>query len=296
MSAPQDERSLEVLSNDPEVAGLPGTPLPVVCEFCGAERHTEGLRLMSQVIWFGRPRPCSCPQGVALEEESDRLMAERLEEEKTSETRKRVERLTKESGLSERGLRQTFANFVANTPERAKNLGMAREYAENFSDRLPRKGEPLPGRNGVVMTGAKGTGKTHLAAAIANHLLSREVAVIRVAERDLFDRIRRAYAPGAGEGQTRAREIYERAPLLILDDLGKEKPTDWTLATLYAIIDGRYERALPLVITTNYDTRSLAARLTPEGGDKTTADTILDRVTETCDFLPMTGDSWRGRA
>ena len=287
--------TLEVLSNDPALAGLPSTPRPVRCEFCGAERHTEGLRLTGeQVLWFTSPRACSCPAGAAQEAELDRLMAERVEREKAAKARERVERLTRDSGMNERGLRQTFQNFIADTAERKRILGIARDYAHGFSRLLPQQGQPLPGRNGFLISGTKGTGKTHIASAIANHLLSRETALICTTERNLFDRIRRAYTPGElHEGQVRG--VYERIPLLVIDDLGKEKATNWTLATLYAVIDGRYERAMPLIVTTNYDARSLITRLTPEGGDKTTADAILDRIAEMCEFLLMAGESWRAR-
>ena len=285
--------ALEVLSSDPELDGRPGTPPPVSCEFCGSERHTEGLRPPGgQVFWFSRPRPCSCPEAAAAEWEHDKLMAKRLEEERLGKARERVERLTRESGMSERGLRQTFESFTADTPERERILDIAKEYAQNFERRLPRRGQPLPGRNGFLIAGGKGVGKTHIASAIANALLGREVGVICATERDLLGEIRRGVLTRT-PNEAEARGGYERAPLLVIDDLGKERPTDWTLATLYAVIDGRYERSLPLIVTTNYDARSLVTRLTPEGGDKTTADTVLDRIAEMCDFLLLTGESHR---
>ena len=90
-------------------------------------------------------------------------------------------------------------------------------------------------------------------------------------------------------------ETYKRVPLLVVDDLGKEKATDWTISTLYSIIDGRYDRAMPLIITTNYDPATLVRRLSPKGDYGTTAECIIDRINEMCKVLITTGESWRSK-
>jgi DNA replication protein DnaC len=196
--------------------------------------------------------------------------------------------------MGERFLQRTFKTFIAETPNQKAAVLVASEYARNFDSKLPKRGQPLPGRNGFLITGTKGTGKTHIAAAIANYLLRRGTAVICTTERNLFGAIRRTYSHTSGD-ESAVREVYERVSLLVIDDLGKEKPSEWTLATLYAIIDGRYENAMPLIITTNYDAKSLLARLTPTDGDVTTADAMVDRLNEMCESIEMCGESWRSR-
>ena len=289
-----------LLSNDPSVAGLPDTPKPVICEFCKAERYTEGYNLFgAQIMWIGGAKPCTCPQGI---EQYERGIAEieaaRQAEEKAQVARKMREYVSKiigESGMGERFLQRTFQSFVTETPELKRVKNAAQSYARIFDTQLPKRGEPLPGRNGFIISGTKGTGKTHIAAAIANDLLNRGTAVICMTERNLLARIRRTYSRNEHIDESTVRGLYERIPLLVIDDLGKEKATDWTLATLYAIIDGRYERAMPIIITTNYDKRSLAERLTPKGEDLTTAEAIVDRLMEMCESIVMSGDSWRSR-
>ena len=101
-----------------------------------------------------------------------------------------------------------------------------------------------------------------------------------------------------GMTEHEVRRAYETASLLVIDDLGKEKASEWNLATLYAIIDARYVDALPVIITTNYSTEALVEKLTPKDSkgqltDTTTAKAIIDRLTETCKIVPMTGKSWR---
>ena len=51
----------------------------------------------------------------------------------------------------------------------------------------------------------------------------------------------------------------------MIDDIGKEPPTEWAISTVYNIINGRYEAYLPTIVTTNYDTEALIDRMTPRG-------------------------------
>ncbi|MDR2044877.1 MAG: ATP-binding protein [Clostridium sp.] len=296
--------SHKILSNDPSVAGLPDTPPPEICGFCGAERYTEGFAFGDRIFWFPPgAKPCTCEQG---QEKHRRETAEdkaRAEAERKAEAdrkmRERVRRAIGDSGMGERFLQRTFKNYIAETKEQGAIAGVALEYARDFDSKLPKRGQPLPGRNGFLISGTKGTGKTHIAAAIANYLLDKGTAVICMNERDLFGRIRRTFSTSGGMDESAVLETYKRVPLLIIDDLGKERATEWTLATLYAIIDWRYNSAMPLIITTNYDAPKLIERMTPTTQygerDATTAETIVDRFAEMTESITMRGESWRTR-
>ena len=252
-------------------------------------------------------KPCHCSEGQkAYSRKQDELAIKRIEEEKSQqdrELRRRIERITGESGMGARFLRRTFDTYKADTSDTKKIYAVCRKFAENFEKHLPQHGKPLPGRNGFIITGDKGTGKTHIAAAIANYLLNKGTAVIFMTERNLLGKIREAYSKSRnygndGQSESEIRHIYETVPLLVIDDLGKEKATEWTLATLYAIVDGRYDRAMPTIITTNYDTQNLIKRITPQDGDydlnKVTAEAIVDRLIEMSESIAVTGKSWRG--
>ena len=146
------------------------------------------------------------------------------------------------------------------------------------------------------MAGGYGTGKTHLAAAIANQLISEGTACICMTMIDLLDRIRETYkAAGSDVDEAYILSQYEDVPLLIIDDIGSEQPTEWGVSKIFAIINARYEGYMPTIITTNYSGPELVQRMTPESGDSRNAEKTLDRLKETCVGIDMTWESWRAR-
>lgn len=138
-------------------------------------------------------------------------------------------------------------------------------------------------RNGqsIFFNGSRGTGKTSLACSIGLALI--EAMTVR------FTNIIRIKAAILGHEMTDA-ELYQRlskCDLLILDDLGKEKTSEWVVELIYAIINTRYEDMRPVIITSNYTMEELIAHMTI-GGDDTTASAIVSRVYEMCGGAPVT--------
>ncbi len=102
-----------------------------------------------------------------------------------------------------------------------------------------------------VLMGPSGVGKTHLAAAIANHQVEQGVREpLFVVVPDLLDYLRAAFAPHTPVPYDRRFDQIRRVDLLVLDDLGIESATPWAREKLFQLLNFRYDAALPTVITT----------------------------------------------
>lgn len=289
-----------ILSNDPQAAPY-NPPKPVPCEFCGAPRYTQGFWLFDRVKWaFHGPERCTCPEAVEAYErekaEQEAKERERKQRERDRQFQALILRNIGESGMNRRFLRRTFEAFEL-TAENERAFRACKAYADTFRDKLPDNCDGDPGRNGLFITGPKGTGKTHLAAAIANQLMQQGTAAICMTMIDLLERIRRTYDQRhqAGASEANILSTYKEVPLLVIDDMGKEPATEWAVSKVYAIINARYEAYMPTIVTTNYSDAELVRRLTPRDGDSTTADAAVDRLREMCAGILTSGESWRGR-
>ena len=103
-----------------------------------------------------------------------------------------------------------------------------------------------------MLIGSNGCGKTHLAAAIANHLSDQGYPVLFVFVPYLLDHLRATYSPQSAVRYDKRFEEISEAPFLVLDGLGTESATPWAREKLYQIFNHRYVARLPTVITTTW--------------------------------------------
>lgn len=118
----------------------------------------------------------------------------------------------------------------------------------------------LPHGDNLLLTGPVGSGKTGLAYGIAR---DRYIAggAVRIGNMvDILDGLRPADPSDTSSVDPVTVRHMTRIPLLILDDVGAEKPSDFTAERLYAIINGRYEARRPTIITTNMGLDALEKR------------------------------------
>jgi DNA replication protein DnaC len=175
-------------------------------------------------------------------------------------------------GLSLQRLAQmTFATF------RPDGMGIEEHQREEMR-RIYRRAREFARepRRWLMLNGSPGTGKTHLAAAIANERRAAGGTAYFITAPDLLDYLRSAYAPDSKVSYDKVFEAVRAAPLLVLDDLGAHSSTPWAEEKLFQILNYRYNAALPTVITTNLDIRDLDPRIRSRINDA-----------QLCDFLVM---------
>ncbi len=173
---------------------------------------------------FGKAFPCECT-------------LRRREQERSS-------RLERYSGLGPL-TRFSFDNLSpkgrSERPEDQQWFSQCCQVARSFAD------SP---QGWLVLTGPSGCGKTHMAAAIANQCLKREVPAFFVVVPDFLDHLRATFSPDSDLAYDELFERARNAPLLVLDDLGAHSSTPWAQEKLFQILNHRFNAQLPTVITT----------------------------------------------
>ena len=192
-----------------------------------------------------------------------------LRKEKIQEKVERIERIRQTCGLEEHMLLKTFENYdTMGDRERKKAKDKIEEYAEK-----------LPYGKGLYIFGGVGSGKTHLATAIVHKAIRKELKIFYTTFGDMCRDIRSANDK-IGISEYEAIERYTNPDILLLDDLGKEKPTEWNISVLFNVINTLYNNKKRLIITTNYTIKNLMDKLTPVGDDGETLKAIESRFYE----------------
>ncbi len=251
----------------------------IECEYCKNKLYRKTIEWelygTKRTITLDYER-CECNDAQIYWNEYDLKKLKMLEEEKKlelmQEFSKRVERIIKNSKMSKRNLSYKFDNFTPNTSNK-KVLDNLKKYSEKLVNGIEKKGLILVGNNGV--------GKTHLACSIANKLIENGIPIIYGTLINLLSELRNSYDTDNNISEMEIIKLYENVNLLIIDDLGKEKPSEWGLEKLFTIINSRYENNLPVIITTNYNQNSLVERLSLNG-EIETAKSIISRLYEMC--------------
>lgn len=198
----------------------------------------------------------------------------REEEGKRRKEQERIARL-KQNSLMDYSWRKISFEHFQEIEQNRKNLKLCKRYVEHFDEMFQKN-------QGLWFYGASGTGKTFMAACIANALLDKGQSVIMTSFVRMVN-----YMQSAKEPDYDILERLNWAKLLILDDLGAERSTTTGLEKVYSLIDSRYRAQRPLILTTNLSPNDMLAV-----SDLRYA-RIYDRIYEMCYAVPFTDQPWR---
>ena len=240
---PEELRADEYIVND----GL------IYCSKCHTPRQKR-IEVSGKTI---EPR-CMC---ACQTEDYDRREQERKHREFLDMVAK-----NRSIGLPDPGLRKhTFENDLGYNP---KQIRMAKRYVQHWE-------EMQKNSTGLLLWGDVGTGKSFIAGCIANALLDKGVPVIMTNFARLLNKLTDMYA-----GDRNAYiDSFKRYPLMIIDDLGVERNSEFAREQVFSVIDSRYRSELPMIVTTNLTLEELQH---PEDLSRSR---IYDRVLERC--LPI---------
>ena len=215
------------------------------------------------------------------------IFKKRLKESERQMERRRIFSIFRSSSMGERLENSTFENFIKREGTETA-FSQAKRFVEEFENN---------DGIGLMFFGPPGSGKSHLAAAITNELLARDKTVVFQAVPDLLERIRSTFNRHSSESEQEIMWALNECDLLVLDDIGSEKVTGWVYEVFFRIVDGRYRKKKPIVYTSNLTPKELELRFSEfEDGDRIEIQQtprILDRITETTDFIKVTASSYR---
>ena len=210
------------------------------CVICGQSSICGGLGVISYDVPVDDPnfgKLFRCP--------NNRVEAD-------TERQERLRRISNLAAFQDK----SFENFIVERPllthSEQQSLALAYTMARDFAE--------LPD-GWLVLEGPYGCGKTHLAAAIGNQRLAHGDMVLFITTPDLLDHLRSTYGPSSEIGYDEMFDRIRDAHLLILDDLGAENPSQWAGEKLFQLLNYRYNKRLPTVITTNVDLDRIDGRI-----------------------------------
>lgn len=209
--------------------------------------------------------PCRCDR----EKEAEQKRIEQAEKDMAY-----IEKLRGASLMDDKFKSSTFENFQT-TKFNARNLKLCKRYATAFDQMLEKN-------QGLILWGDVGTGKSYAAACVANYLLAHKTPVVMTS----FVKILAAIQKDRDQ-EERIISKLNRAKLVIFDDLGAERDTSFGIEKVYSIVDERYRKQLPMILTTNLTLDQMKQETDIRFSR------IYDRIFETCYPIQFTGPSWR---
>ncbi|AMG57727.1 ATP-binding protein [Pantoea vagans] len=269
-------RKLDDLSHPPKVLDhVTFEEIQAVCDKHGAfQQRCKKANLLTRVLETKSECP-SCLAEKLAKLEADEAASERRWKQS------QIDRMIGDLQLPERFAGATLDNYQPVNDDAARCLKLCKAYAAKWPERLKQGG-------GLVMCGKPGTGKNHLALAIAKHVINEHqnsalfTTALRIAR--LF---KSTWSKNSERTEAEVIRIYTDPELLIIDEVGVQFGSEAEKLILFEIINTRYERMMPTILISNLPKDELAAFI----GER-----VIDRMNDGggC-TLAFTWESYRSR-
>lgn len=233
---------------------------------CG-KCHTQKECVLHKRDGTTRTVRCACECSVAQN-------AEEAEEKRKRDRLQYLDSMRR-TGFPDAEMREW--TFAKSDHTDQKNENIARRYVANF-DAMRSQG------TGLLLCGPVGTGKSFLAAAIANELISQGTPCLMTNFSRIISRISEKFG-----GDQKYLDNLNRFDLLIIDDLGAERDSEYMGEKVMAVIDARYRAGLPLIVTTNLNPKDLY------DPSDIRRQRVFSRLKEMCIFLEVNGSDRRSK-
>lgn len=233
---------------------------------CG-KCHTQKECTLTKMDGTTRTVRCACECSVAQN-------AREAEEKRKRDRLQHLDSMRR-TGFPDAEMREWTFSKSDHTDQ--KNENIARKYVANF-DAMRSQG------TGLLLCGPVGTGKSFLAAAIANELISQGTPCLMTNFSRIISRISEKFG-----GDQKYLDNLNRFDLLIIDDLGAERDSEYMWEKVMDVIDARYRAGLPLIVTTNLNPKDLY------DPSDIRRQRVFSRFKEMCIFLEVNGADRRSK-
>lgn len=200
-------------------------------------------------------------------------LEEKKRQEEYEEQMRRINRMKEASMMDKKYREVTFDKYEVRE-ENKKVFEMAKKYADRFQDMYKKN-------QGLLLYGPVGTGKSFTAACIGNYLLNNAKPIIMTSFVKILQDI------WENDREAEYITILNSVSLLIIDDLGTERETDYALEKVYNIIDSRVRANKPMIITSNLELNDMMEC------EDIRKKRIYDRILECCYPMYVGGKSFR---
>lgn len=224
---------------------------PAKCDVHG-DFVSTGISLSGKNLhWSGCKK---CREIEKEEQEKERQIELRMEEQQKLESR------LNKAGIPARFKDRTLDSFIADTPAKLNALSVARDFVDNFTENH-KEGMTL------VFSGKAGTGKSHLAIAIAKAVMPKYTAMY-INALDAIRMIRDTWRKDAEQSELEILEMFGKFGLLVIDEVGVQYGTENEQMLMFDIINRRYRDSKPMILLTNLGTQGFSEYLTERSYDR----------------------------